>query len=141
MSSNAKEILRAHLRVSREIAARTQGYLGQTELTYPQRIALMILDGDGPMPISDLASAMGSANSTISGVVDRLERLGLAQRIRSEQDRRKIYVSVTEKYIQQREETTGKATSDFADAICHLSEEEKNEIMAALNRLAEALEK
>lgn len=140
MSSNAQEILRAHLRVSKEIAACTQGYLGQTDLTYPQRIALMVLDGDGPMPISDLAAAMGSANSTISGVVDRLERLGLAQRVRSEQDRRKIYVSVTDKFIRYRDDSASRASSNFAEAIRHLTDEQQGQILEAMNLLAEALE-
>ena len=43
------------------------------------------------MPISALAEAAGSANSTISGVVDRLEKMGLVQRVRSDSDRRVIY--------------------------------------------------
>lgn len=141
MGNNAKEILRAHLRVSKEIVLQTQGYLDQTELTYPQRIALMILDGDGPMPISDLAAAMGSANSTISGVVDRLERLGLAQRIRSEQDRRKIYVSVTDRFLQQKEQSEAKANHSFSQGIQSLSDEEQKEILNALQLLAETLEK
>lgn len=140
MSSNAQEILRAHLRVSKEIASCTQGYIGQTELTYPQRIALMVLDGDGPMPISDLAAAMGSANSTISGVVDRLERLGLAQRVRSEQDRRKIYVSVTEQFIRYRNESEKRASTGFAEAIRQLTAEQEKEILRAMTLLAETLE-
>lgn len=37
------------------------------------------------------------ANS-LSGIVDRLEKLGLARRQRSETDRRVIYVCATEKY-------------------------------------------
>jgi len=141
MSGNAKEILRAHLRVGKAIAGRTQSYLGELDLTYPQRIALMVLDGDGPMPISDLATAMGSANSTISGVVDRLERLGLAKRIRSEQDRRKIYVTVTEKFVVFRDEATAHATNDFDEALKGLSVQQREDIVRSLDLLAVALGK
>ena len=58
-------------------------------LTFPQALVLTVLGEDGPVPISALAERTGSANSTVSGIVDRLEKAGLARRQRSsETDRR-----------------------------------------------------
>ena len=141
MTDNANQILHAYLRASRQMSMRAQGYLGQTNLTYPQTVTLMILDADGPMPISDLAAAAGSANSTISGVVDRLEKLGLAQRVRSEQDRRKIFVSVTDQYRQKRAQVVAQASDRFAQALERLSVQEQERILDGLNLLADALTK
>lgn len=141
MTESANQILHAYLRASRQMSIRSQGYLGKLNLTYPQTVTLMILDADGPMPISELAKATGSANSTTSGVVDRLERLGLAQRVRSEQDRRKIYVAVTDKFREIRAKTTDYASNRFAEALKDLSQEEQGKILSGLNLLAEVLEK
>lgn len=141
MTESANQILHAYLRASRQISARSQGYLGRLNLTYPQTVTLMILDADGPMPISELAKATGSANSTTSGVVDRLEKLGLAQRIRSEQDRRKIFVSVTDQYREIRVKVVHEASDRFAEALQDLSQEEQDRILDGLNLLAEVLSK
>ena len=90
--STSNDILHEYLQVSRHITEKFRVYYGKLNLTYPQSIVLAILEADGPMPISTLAEAAGSANSTISGVVDRLEKMGLVQRVRSDSDRRVIYV-------------------------------------------------
>lgn len=141
MTQSANEILHAYLRASRLMSLRAQGYLGRLNLTYPQTVTLMILDADGPMPISDLAKATGSANSTISGVVDRLEKLELAQRIRSEQDRRKIFVSVTDRYREIRGKVVDDASDRFAQALQDLGQEEQGRILDGLNLLADVLSK
>lgn len=91
-------ILMYYLRVSQHLSQQFRAHLGKLELTFPQALALSTLNDQGSMPISKLAELTGSANSTISGVIDRLEKLGLAKRERSEQDRRVIYVAVTDKY-------------------------------------------
>lgn len=141
MTEKANQILHAFLKASRQVSVRSQGYLGRMNLTYPQTVTLMILDADGPMPISELAKATGSANSTTSGVVDRLERMDLVQRVRSDQDRRKIFVEVTDHYREVRAETSSYATDRFAQAMKDLSEEEQDAVLKGLNIFADALSK
>ncbi|MCD7802268.1 MAG: MarR family transcriptional regulator [Clostridiales bacterium] len=141
MTEKANQILHAFLKASRQVSVRSQGYLGRMNLTYPQTVTLMILDADGPMPISELAKATGSANSTTSGVVDRLERMDLVQRVRSDQDRRKIFVEVTDHYREVRAETSSYATDRFAQALKDLSEEEQDAALKGLNIFADALSK
>lgn len=91
------------------------------------------------MPISNLASATGSANSTISGVVDRLEKVGLIQRIRSEQDRRVIYVATTEKFEQLYSEAASTVLGDFEALVSTLSEEDLQQVEKGLSILEQAL--
>ena len=75
--NRSNEILHAYLQVSRHISEKFRIYYGKLNLTYPQSIVLAILEADGPMPISALAEAAGSANGAISGVVNRLEKMEL----------------------------------------------------------------
>lgn len=135
----ANEILHIYLQVSRRISEELRGHFGKLSLTFPQTLVLTLLDSDGPMPISALAKATGSANSTISGVVDRLEKAGLLQRIRSERDRRVIYVDVTDKYKEIREETECYALARFSKSIESLSDEETSRIVDGLTLLEKAL--
>ena len=86
---------------------------------------LNVLGDAGPVPISTLAERTGSANSTISGIVDRLEKLGLARRERSEHDRRVIYVSATEEYWKLREQTATDVSGYFNSILDTMGPEDK----------------
>lgn len=136
----SNEVLHAYLQVSHQISEEMRGHFGKSNLTFPQALALTLLDNDGPMPISALAKAAGSANSTISGVVDRLEKMGLIRRVRSEQDRRVIFVEVTEQYHASKEELGSYAVRRFHEAVNALDEEEVRAILNGLALLSRALD-
>ena len=55
----------------------------------------------GPMTPGRLAEVTGLSTGTITGVLDRLERLGFVRRERSTQDRRKVLVSLDEKALEE----------------------------------------
>lgn len=66
-------------------------------LTGPQTWALKVLEAGGTMKVSDLARRMYLHPSTVVGILDRLVALGLVVRRRSREDRRIVYVSLTDK--------------------------------------------
>ena len=82
------DILMTYLRVSQHMSRLFRVHFGRLQLTFPQALVLTVLGEEGPMPISTLAERTGSANSTVSGIVDRLEKLELARRDRSGEDRK-----------------------------------------------------
>ncbi|WP_206076166.1 MarR family winged helix-turn-helix transcriptional regulator [Marinitoga lauensis] len=47
-----------------------------TEITYSQWMLLGVLMKNGSMKVSDLSKKMGLSNSTVSGIVDRMEKQG-----------------------------------------------------------------
>jgi MarR family transcriptional regulator, organic hydroperoxide resistance regulator len=63
-------------------AARGEG------LSMPQAFAFLHLDADDPPAMRDLAGALQCDASFVTGIVDRLEALGLAERRVSSADRR-----------------------------------------------------
>ena len=135
----AAEILRSYLRLSQHLTQQFREYFSQYNLTFPQAMVLTALGEDGAMPISALAERTGSANSTISGVVDRLEKLGLAKRIRSTRDRRVIFVEATERYQKLKEQALDSVNDYFSSLVGTLSEEERAEILRALASLDKVL--
>lgn len=137
--SISNDILHEYLQVSRHLSDQFRVYYGKFNLTYPQSIVLTILQADGPMPISALAEAAGSANSTISGVVDRLEKMGLVERLRSETDRRVIYVSTTQRFKDQHAKVTASASDRFAQSLSCLSQQEQHTVKEGLALFRKAL--
>ncbi len=58
---------------------------------------LNILWQNESIPITELSEKTGLAKTTLTGMLDRLEVLGLVQRIFDRTDRRKILIKLTEK--------------------------------------------
>lgn len=134
-----KEILKEYLNVTHEISRQFRNHYGKVNLTFPQAMVLSLLESEGSMPISSLAERMGSANSTISGVIDRLERMGFVCRKRSDMDRRVIYVEVTEKYQDIRSRTATSVSGFFGGMLEDLSEDDQQTILDGLKLLNKVL--
>ena len=67
-------------------------------LTSSQYNVLRILRGEGaPLPILEIAGRTVTVVPGITGLIDRLERVGLVRRQRCQDDRRVIYVALTDK--------------------------------------------
>lgn len=132
-------ILMSYLRVTQHMSQQFRNHFGQLNLTFPQALVLTVLGEGEAVPISALAERTGSANSTVSGIVDRLEKLGLAQRQRSETDRRVIYVCATEKYRTLRSQAATDVGGYFNAILSDLSQEERELVAKALGLLDEAL--
>ena len=64
-----------------------------------QAMALTHLEPDEPMPMSALAAVLMCDNSNVTGIVDRLEALGLVERKPAERDRRVKAVGLTERGV------------------------------------------
>jgi DNA-binding MarR family transcriptional regulator len=60
-----------------------------------QAFALQRLQPDEPMKLSDLASALHCDNSSVTGIADRLEKAGLAERQAHPTDRRVKTLALT----------------------------------------------
>src|SRR5271168_2860404 len=86
------------VRTSDRLQIRFARLLREYGLTSPtQYNILRILRGEGkPLPILEIASRTITVVPGITGLVDRLEQAGLALRERCEQDRRIIYVALTD---------------------------------------------
>lgn len=66
-------------------------------LTGPQIAILRILDHRGPMSSADLSRKLFVTPSNITGIIDRLEKKELVERIRKPRDRRVALITLTEK--------------------------------------------
>src|SRR5688500_13323946 len=75
----------------------TKGLAGQYGLTGPQLVVVKIIEPVGRLSLSELSWRIGARNSTVTGIIDRMERESLVVRRRSSEDRRVIHIELTEK--------------------------------------------
>lgn len=66
------------------------------DLTPPQMHCVMWLGLEGALPSRLLAERIGCGQPTLTGVVDRLEQVGLVKRERATDDRRVVRVTLTD---------------------------------------------
>ncbi|MBE6972316.1 MAG: MarR family transcriptional regulator [Ruminococcaceae bacterium] len=134
-----KRLLNSYLRVTQRMSRQFRDYFDQPDLTLPQMLVLTALGEEGTMPISQLARYVGSANSTVSGIVDRLEKMGLVERIRSEEDRRVIHVGLTAGY-RARKKSAASVSAYLSKRLSSLSAQELDDIRISMEMLDRALD-
>lgn len=65
------------------------------DLTGPQLTVIKLLAGIGDLSLTGLSESMQTRNSTVTGIIDRMESAKLVKRIRSEIDRRVVMIRLT----------------------------------------------
>ena len=106
-------------------------------LTGPQLSVVKILDELGDMSLSDLSERIRAQNSTVTGIVDRMERESLVDRIRSNEDRRVVHIRLTDKGQKLAKALVFEPFKLFRSAFEHaLTAEELRVLLALLDKLA-----
>jgi len=91
----AQEI-EGHLSVVRQILRQpVEAEFARGQLTGPQRSVMQALYHAGGLSLKELSRRVGLAHSTVSGIVDRLERRGMAERQPNPADGRASIVAVS----------------------------------------------
>ncbi len=90
------EIFRSLRQIIRAVDIHSRRLQQLYGVTGPQLHCLVTLCDDGPMPLKSLADLVHVGNSTITGIIDRLEARGLVERRRGGPDRRVITVHPTD---------------------------------------------
>ena len=98
----AREAWRLFWRIFLEDKRRRWEILSELGISPQQAMALGTLEPGQPLPMSALAAELHCDNSNITGIVDRLEAAGLAERRPSERDRRVKAVALTGQGIAMR---------------------------------------
>jgi DNA-binding MarR family transcriptional regulator len=70
-------------------------------VTAPQGYLLGILSKNGKMKIHELSQKLSMTDSTVSGIIDRLEKQGMVLRVRSLEDKRVVYVDISADFQQE----------------------------------------
>ncbi len=110
-------------------------------LTPSQYNVLRILRGEGkPLPILDIADRMIATVPGITGLIDRLESMGLVCRERSTEDRRVVFVAITAKGLDLLGRLDEPVEALHKRLIGHLSPAELRELSRLLEKARQGLD-
>lgn len=110
-------------------------------LTGPQVMVMHILAHHGEMKISALSEKLGLSNSTVSGILDRLEKQGLVERTRSKEDRRVVYVNASAEFGRNAQEHHQEIERKFAAMMHKATPEELDTILQGLDTLKKVMDR
>ena len=115
-SPRSTQILEAIIYLYTESRRVTKELARRADLTGPQLTVLKMLEGVGDLSLSELSERIRAQNSTVTGIIDRMEREGLVVRARSTEDRRVVHIRLTEKGATHRARDRGRADGDLPRA-------------------------
>jgi DNA-binding MarR family transcriptional regulator len=107
--------------------------------TAPQVHALAWLGVDGALTMGMLAQRLGVTEKTVTGIVDRLEGLGLAERVRDDADRRIVHVRLTGTGKTEHERMRSNVISQLERLMAVLDVEDRGELLRIIQTLTERL--
>lgn len=139
-TSKALEVIRTLKQVMDAVKKNIKCQYKDVNLTGAQGMLVGTLAHHGEMKISDLSQRLNLSNSTISGIVDRLEKQGLVERIRSKEDRRVVHVNITPEFKKTAEEKFKEVEKEIETKMSKASEEELDRILEGLDTLKKMLD-
>jgi len=130
------QILEAILYLYTESRRITKELARAVLLTGPQLTVLKMLEGVGDLSLSELSERIRAQNSTVTGIIDRMEREGLVLRERSKEDRRVINITLTEKGSRIAREVSVEPMEVLRASLESLSVPEMRELLKILTKIA-----
>jgi DNA-binding MarR family transcriptional regulator len=113
----------------------TKGMAREVGLTGPQLTVLKLLESFQDLSLSSLSERIRAQNSTVTGIIDRMEREGLVCRERSKSDRRVVYIKLTSKGAKLAREIRVEPLEIFRSALVSLSSADLRDLLRILMKL------
>jgi DNA-binding MarR family transcriptional regulator len=109
------------------------------KVTVPQLICLREVFEHGPISIGALTKIVYLNNSTVTGIVDRLEKREFLRRTRISKDRRQVHLEITEAGIDFIKTAPTPLQERFIERLAELDEEKVTMILWSLEMLVDML--
>lgn len=140
LTSFEQDILTSLRRIIRAVSLYSRQLLLRYDLTAPQLTCLRHLIRHGPRSAGGLAAGISLSQATLSGILARLEKKGLVERHRGEQDRRRVVVALTPAGRELATSVPQPLQERFARRLAQLPESRRQRIDSALKEVVELME-
>ena len=124
------------LRLARELRKETE----QLGITARQATLLWLVKRSPGLSLAELAAEEGISAPAMSGHVDRLERAGLLERVRSNDDRRRVGLRLTDDGERIMRSVRARRTTWLAERLRSLESTDLEAVEAAIPALVRLLE-
>lgn len=109
-------------------------------LTSPQLLLLKAIKRSQGASIGELSEAICLSQATATTILDRLEKAGFARRVRSDVDKRKVHVELTESGEAILAVAPPALQKQFIDQFSELKEYDQTALLSSLQRIADLME-
>jgi len=133
-------ILQALRRIIRAVELHSRKLAAEHKITAPQLVCLLAIQENEPVTATIIARLVHLSPSTVVGILDRLEKKGLAQRERDRKDRRLVNVTCTDAGRALASRAPSPLQDRLAEALTGQSELEQATISLALERVVDLME-
>jgi len=138
--NKTEEVLVSIRRVIRATDLQSKQLAKISGLTAPQIMLMRAINKHPNATIREIADNINLSQATVTTIIDRLEKRELVVRIRSQTDRRKVHVALTESGVIAIDTAPTLLQGHFVDRFSALAEWEQNMIIASLQRVAEMMD-
>lgn len=134
------EIMQSLRRIFKSIQDYSHEVSNKFGVTGPQLWALKTIHQNGNLPLGELSKKMYLHPSTISGVIDRLEKKGYVLRDRDKKDRRVVKVDLTPKGKRLVKKAPNPVQGKMIYGLMKLKKEKLKHIYDSVQKLVEIVE-
>jgi DNA-binding MarR family transcriptional regulator len=139
VKADVDQVLEAIIYFTTETRRITKELAKRSNLTGPQLTILKILETIGDLSLSEVSDRIRAQNSTVTGIIDRMEREGLVQRVRSVEDRRVIRIHLTEKGEKLARSIPVEPMEVLRGALAGLAPAETKEFLRIMTKIAKRI--
>lgn len=136
LKSDVDQVLEAIIYLYTESRRITKELARRADLTGPQLTVVKILEQVGDLSLSELSDKIRAQNSTVTGIIDRMEREALVTRERSKEDRRVVHIKLTAKGKELAREIPIEPMEIFKGALESLTAQEMRDLLRIMTKLA-----
>lgn len=135
-----EELLVAIRRVIRAIDLRSKKLSKDVGITGPQLLVLQELKADPGITAKRVSDLVNLSQATVTSILDRLENKSLISRIRSESDRRRIALYLTETGEQTLNDAPRSMEDSFIERFNKLEDWEQSLLLSSVQRVANMMD-
>jgi DNA-binding MarR family transcriptional regulator len=132
----SEEVLATLRQIIRAIDVHSKQLSKHFGLTGPQLVLIKEIGAHKDISVSELARKVSLSQATVTTIIDRLETRGLATRIRSARDKRKVTLRITPKAQEILQANPTFLQEEFIRNFERLEKWEQTQILSSIQRLA-----
>jgi DNA-binding MarR family transcriptional regulator len=136
---SSSKIINLIRNLNKSMRHRFHDFMQDSGLTFPQLSVISTLTKNGELKVSVLSDKIGLSDSTVSGILDRLEQKNIIRRERNQDDRRVVKIALTEGSRKFCKDFHKRAEEHFSNLLKRLSEQEIKDIIKGLETLNSVL--
>ncbi len=136
----SKEVLISLRKIIQAIDLHSKNLSKKYGLTGPQLIILQEIAATSQISVTELGRAISLSQGTVTGIISRLEKKELVYKRKSEKDKRRTELYVTEKSMRILENAPPPLQETFLEQFANISDWEQMMIMSSLRRIVDMME-